>query len=261
MCGEKRTSPLRVLRTLGSPPRMRGKEQTRSATHQLGRITPAYAGKRSEPWPTPCPAGDHPRVCREKRRNSRDPEVGQGSPPPVRGKDTAVQREPFLAGIPPPPRMQGKGNFHVVTHTKVGITPARAGKSCPPQAPTFTRQDHPRVCGEKFGAFRSNAEQPGSPPRMRGKALCGQLQQIANGITPAYAGKRSSEYLHTTMFGDHPRVCGEKKCRSLFLFIYRGSPPRMRGKGFTLKKTGCRHGITPAYAGKRSRNKKTDSGL
>ena len=26
----------------------------------------------------------------------------------------------------------------------------------------------------------------------------------------------------------------------------------MRGKGFTLKKTGCRHGITPACAGKRA---------
>ena len=28
-----------------------------------------------------------------------------------------------------PPRMRGKGDFHVVTHTKVGITPAYAGKS------------------------------------------------------------------------------------------------------------------------------------
>ena len=153
-------------------------------------ITPACAGKSSRnetcwhrPW-------DHPCVCREKRRNSRDPEVWQGSPPPVRGKDTAVQREPFLAGIPPP-RMQGKGNFHVVTHTKVGITPARAGKSCPPQAPTFTRQDHPRVCREKSKLFPVDDAVKGSPPRMRGKVSAGKILLHDGGITPAYAGKRA----------------------------------------------------------------------
>ena len=49
-----------------------------------------------------------------------------------------------------PPRMRGKGNFHVVTHTKVGITPAYAGKSCPGVYGYGFTGDHPRVCGEKL---------------------------------------------------------------------------------------------------------------
>ena len=48
-----------------------------------------------------------------------------------------------------PPRGRGKGDFHIVTHTKVGITPAWAGKSffCVRCAALST--DHPRVGGEK----------------------------------------------------------------------------------------------------------------
>ena len=47
VCGEKRTSPLRVLRTLGSPPRVRGKVVDYRAEYTAVGITPAYAGKSS----------------------------------------------------------------------------------------------------------------------------------------------------------------------------------------------------------------------
>ena len=71
-------------------------------------------------------------------------------------------------------------------------------------------------------------------------------------ITPAYAGKSSTQVFYTVRVGDHPRVCGEKnadatfigsngwitpayagKSRSAICFAVApsGSPPRMRGKG------------------------------
>ncbi len=50
--------------------------------------------------------------------------------------------------------------------------------------------DHPRVCGEKFRKATRTSTERGSPPRMRGKGLHGVVQELACGITPAYAGKR-----------------------------------------------------------------------
>ena len=50
---------------------------------------------------------------------------------------------------------------------------------------------------------------------------------------------------------DHPRVCGEKQKGTEEQCKHTGSPPRMRGKGKHRNVLDRRHGITPAYAGKR----------
>ena len=107
VCGEKLGTFTRSDALLGSPPRMRGKVLREVVHHAAERITPAYAGKRTRPRRWVRPPRDHPRVCGEKRIFIPFTNIKLGSPP----------------------RMRGKGNFHVVTHTKVGITPARAGKS------------------------------------------------------------------------------------------------------------------------------------
>ena len=82
------------------------------------------------------------------------------------------------------------------------------------------------------------------------------MQELSGetGITPAYAGKRQRRATACTWLRDHPRVCGEKRENRMSKVYSRGSPPRMRGKvsaGATLPRLG---GITPAYAGKRTRN-------
>ena len=84
-----------------------------------------------------------------------------------------------------PPRGRGKGDFHIVTHTKVGITPAWAGKSffCVRCAALST--DHPRVGGEKVTGLAAPTIEPGSPPHGRGKeaSIFDDGQRL--GITPA----------------------------------------------------------------------------
>ena len=65
---------------------MRGKGFCTSGSGCLGRITPAYAGKRADLviWDTA--NKDHPRLCGEKGI-LLDKRAGiQGSPPPMRGK-------------------------------------------------------------------------------------------------------------------------------------------------------------------------------
>ena len=66
VCGEKRTKQPTSWQTMGSPPRMRGKEEF--ACHDLSPvgITPAYAGKSFDFLLNVDGFRDHPRVCGEK---------------------------------------------------------------------------------------------------------------------------------------------------------------------------------------------------
>ena len=82
------------------------------------------------------------------------------------------------------------------------------------------------------------------------------MGQVVSGvgarITPAYAGK--SGYIATSegVFGDHPRLCGEKPANNILGPVSPGSPPPMRGKVESELELRKKSGITPAYAGKSS---------
>ena len=86
---------------------------------------------------------------------------------------------------------------------------------------------------------------------MRGKELECRCVRLPERITPAYAGKSHKVRLQAAGRWDHPRVCGEKRCRRQKEWCGVGSPPRMRGKGFGFWNNDHLVGITPAYAGKR----------
>ena len=86
---------------------------------------------------------------------------------------------------------------------------------------------------------------------MRGKAGSAADGVDHTGITPAYAGKRSCAANMRQLVKDHPRLCGEKRCRSRHCVTVQGSPPPMRGKVNLMVLTVTALGITPAYAGKR----------
>ena len=228
MCGEKWMYPCSQIRSLGSPPRMRGKETGSGIKTQKTRITPAYAGKSKRIAPSSVLFGDHPRVCGEKESARPARHAAWGSPPRMRGKEV------------------GK---HVLLCSG-RITPAYAGKRGRTALTTMCRRDHPRVCGEKYAQGKAKDEEVGSPPRMRGK-----VSQFVNlfggdGITPAYAGKSGLPLKVCKYKEDHPRVCGEK---IVFRFSYpcvTGSPPRMRGKVSSSVVSPVSMRITPAYAGK-----------
>ena len=133
----------------------------------VGRITPAYAGKRRCGRRNGLCVQDHPRLCGEKK--DRPPFSGcrLGSPPPMRGKVRNYN--------------QRKGTSR--------ITPAYAGKSLCLLRQKDDVWDHPRLCGEKMLWGRWNLYILGSPPPMRGKASGTFKSPFSSGITPAYAGK------------------------------------------------------------------------
>ena len=144
----------------------------------------------------------------EKGRAVLGPVLGPGSPPRGRGKVTRLYA---LADLE-------------------GITPAWAGKSCVLGLCFELFKDHPRVGGEKAGRAPRVQQQPGSPPRGRGKVQ-GKPQDGFKGM-------------------DHPRVGGEKFTETLPMPTSEGSPPRGRGKGGRPGHAIIPQRITPAWAGK-----------
>ena len=231
LCGEKCNCTIYADFLSGSPPPMRGKVVMSGGHIGKTRITPAYAGKRTNAC-LPCRGIlDHPRLCGEKqvlpcRRHSHE-----GSPPPMRGK---VLRH---------------------THTQNGfrITPAYAGKSAVCERFGFGCWDHPRLCGEKGRRSRGRTVDVGSPPPMRGKAQRPYKPHRACGITPAYAGKSLQSETGFQIRQDHPRLCGEKLTHAALPLNRLGSPPPMRGKVIDTKRKMWCIRITPAYAGKSQR--------
>ena len=133
---------------------------------------------------------------------------------------------------------------------QMGSPPRMRGKACVACASAAPGWDHPRVCGEKNLEDKSLHPVRGSPPRMRGKEETETGGPGPSGITPAYAGKRSSCVSVFAGFRDHPRVCGEKLVCLPFRNYTAGSPPRMRGKVDEVLPGDTFSGITPAYAGK-----------
>ena len=153
-----------------------------------------------------------------------------------------------------PPHRRGKV-LGVELHAPAnGITPAWAGKS--PFRPTAARtlRDHPRIGGEKFGAYAKIWNEWGSPPRGRGKAGSPATGSVSPGITPAWAGKSSPAACSAPLRTDHPRMGGEKSFSISSTYCATGSPPRRQGKAnwHCVRRPALR--ITPAQAGKRTRS-------
>ena len=157
-----------------------------------------------------------------------------------------------------PPRGRGKVRRAAHRASGAGITPAWAGKSATPSQYSGFAEDHPRVGGEKAFFSGKFDETKGSPPRGRGKAFTVGPLRLVRGITPAWAGKRSSVVCRRSHAEDHPRVGGEKcryeECARNFL----GSPPRGRGKARTCAGVLESTRITPAWAGKRGNTNETN---
>ena len=170
---------------------MRGKENSGGCKRCCIRITPAYAGKSlPKSW-----------------RNMTQ----KGSPPPMRGKEYRRYLRRNERGITPAyagkravsgislaltwdhPRLCGEKPVPFLWHNLLcRITPAYAGKRGQYVCCRRGEWDHPRLCGEK--AVRSGyfVQRVGSPPPMRGKVRSWHTPEPCCGITPAYAGKRSS---------------------------------------------------------------------
>ncbi len=173
----------------GSPPLTRGKAIDFTVLTAAGGITPAHAGKSSLATQAARQTRDHPRSRGEKSIISQAKMKMIGSPPLTRGKVRALLEQ----------------------LSRIGITPAHAGKS---RAFTGTKnalEDHPRSRGEKLWSVSPPSSSRGSPPLTRGKVLIIISFHLTERITPAHAGKRPKRFRQDRRRQDHPRSRGEKR--------------------------------------------------
>ena len=146
--------------------------------------------------------------------------------------------------------MRGKVHHTSNIYLFCRITPACAGKSSREQYYLSVLQDHPRMCGEKSGAFSWLTPGMGSPPHVRGKGNDKFICNCHNRITPACAGKSPLRTVSTNLKWDHPRMCGEKYSFMVSYVRKSGSPPHVRGKDKCICSKCHKIRITPACAGK-----------
>ena len=235
--------------TRGSPPQVRGKREIINIRPRRGRITPAGAGKTSQPALRHAFSQDHPRRCGENYKQSLTRCRRLGSPPQVRGKLRAVHRD-FVA-VEDHPRRCGENCADVPVQTGAKrITPAGAGKTRLQQRAQCQRRDHPRRCGENSAWGCIEYAHPGSPPQVRGKLPSSIASSILYRITPAGAGKTILVQRKLFQLGDHPRRCGENAMLEAELDGNTGSPPQVRGKRNRAVQLFVVDRITPAGAGK-----------
>ena len=148
LCGEKPPASGVHAVKIGSPPPMRGKGVGRIRAGRGLRITPAYAGKRSQrkcwtkscggsPPPMrgkafaylllPCVSWITPAYAGKRRRSGRNRLLGRDHPR-LCGEKRKF-KFPKKGGTGSPPPMRGKELFPVVSVRRGRITPAYAGKS------------------------------------------------------------------------------------------------------------------------------------
>ena len=171
----------------GSPPRVRGKRGQGPPGNKRPRLTPACAGKTFRRQDGRRGARAHPRVCGENL-------VGGGGDEGVRGS---------------PPRVRGKLIISPLSLSRVGLTPACAGKTLTRHPSPRQQWAHPRVCGENTRATPRAAMVTGSPPRVRGKRSGSPPPAQTPRLTPACAGKTALVHRGPREARAHPRVCGE----------------------------------------------------
>ena len=172
----------------GSPPHARGRLSDKFEFEELGRITPACAGKTV----TPVSSGDD----------------GTWITPACAGKTLAFARKP--PRMEDHPRMRGEDcPVGVIVITRIRITPACAGKTQNFILILCTARDHPRMRGEDASRPGDGQRGSGSPPHARGRRHSRACLSSPRRITPACAGKTLHGCFVRVHRQDHPRMRGE----------------------------------------------------
>ena len=165
-CGDDHRGGGRHEQELGSPPRMRGRRANRQRQVLKARLTPANAGTTWLARPKTVGAAAHPRECGDDGfRHLRQTPI-RGSPPRMRGRQTAREEWDYLRRL----------------------TPANAGTTDSSRRLNSALRAHPRECGDD-GSQELDADGcPGSPPRMRGRPGVTPISLPPRWLTPANAG-------------------------------------------------------------------------
>ena len=186
---------------------MRGTHVLRWACPTRRRFIPACAGNAWLPTYRTATYAVHPRVCGERRRPGTPAISRCGSSPRVRGTPRSAR--------------------HRASPTR--FIPACAGNAKLSRSIRAFSSVHPRVCGERVDDVDAAGRQLGSSPRVRGTLETEWRRFEQRRFIPACAGNAGRRAGWRAVPAVHPRVCGERKAISIWIFSPGGSSPRVRG--------------------------------
>ncbi len=226
--GEAASMASHTLRRSGGPPLARGSPPDAEPRPRVHGWTPARAGK---PWGAgPSFPGYRvdPRSRGEAMRTRLSEDAGLGGPPLARGS-----------------------RWGQALHSlRRGWTPARAGKPDPRRGRRAGSRVDPRSRGEAWTGRTPRPRPWGGPPLARGSHLADRLGDLAQGWTPARAGKPAPVHLGQLLAGVDPRSRGEAMQQAEGLVDHEGGPPLARGSLRGPQQRAVHPGWTPARAGK-----------
>ena len=166
-CGEKAGDEIVSRYSSGSSPRVWGKAPSLFALFLQPRIIPTGVGKSQTFRPEWLSEADHPHGCGEKRISFLGIYFSIGSSPRVWGKGFCCPQQ------------------------RVGerIIPTGVGKRNRWDEKSVSHTDHPHGCGEKSQCELMRLPDPGSSPRVWGKAYPTETVKPRARIIPTGVGK------------------------------------------------------------------------
>ena len=156
---------------VGSSPRGRGKRHVRPVVGPGRGLIPARAGKTGEGAPAIGAVGAHPRA----------------------GGENVKVRVCFASSSGSSPRGRGKHHQRAEAVARLGLIPARAGKTMGLGTPRSRSAAHPRAGGENPVRYWLPPRRTGSSPRGRGKRPHDSESLHDGRLIPARAGKTLSD--------------------------------------------------------------------
>ena len=216
------------LHDLGSSPLARGGRPLDRVTNAVLGLIPARAGRTEARLWYSAKRWAHPRSRGADRRRQLSSRSRRGSSPLARGG-------PIGSGARRP---------------RLGLIPARAGRTKECAAAPTRRGAHPRSRGADFAGLPGMFADWGSSPLARGGRI--PVRRIARtpGLIPARAGRTVAASGYVREHGAHPRSRGadQRMCRSPH--AARGSSPLARGGPARRARDGGAGGLIPARAGR-----------
>ena len=191
----------------GSSPHVRGTPTAPEAETLRSRFIPACAGNAHPLRACIRCQSVHPRMREERTRGRPISEERIGSSPHTRGT-----RRP-----------------RVRSHKTRRFIPACAGNAAGADPRTGPASVHPRMRGERVRWAAAPSSISGSSPHVRGMPACRFNNIDPDRFIPACAGNASRISATCSATPVHPRMCGERFCRTANVSRQSGSSPHARG--------------------------------
>ena len=286
--GERTHDDLVMALVIGSSPHTRGTQSGSLCRLPYLRFIPAYAGNASAREISNSEIRVHPRIRGERTHDDLVMALVIGSSPHTRGTQSgSLCRLPYLRFIPAyagnavacetawhtatvHPRIRGERLLTVRPSAKIAgssphtrgtqwdvallearhrFIPAYAGNAYFRQPFSVPVAVHPRIRGERIHAERFDLFKRGSSPHTRGTQMLPVNFAVNWRFIPAYAGNAYNGIPSRPLYPVHPRIRGERFCRTANVSRQSGSSPHTRGTHQARRRARRDHRFIPAYAG------------